>query len=788
MKENNIRRLIHFCLVCVVVSGLLTLVGCNCNSNGDDDGENGSPPNSTSLSGDIAIVLSPGIDTNGTTSNSIFPVAGSIINLSEQIMPEQVSWTLSIPDSTTALFVVDNGVFSVNPTGDWAGAINLQPGDNQITLAIQDIESSVDLYITYNSGYDFGGTLMLTPDVAYVGEDRVVTATIQLTDTDTDPMDVKLFKVDTTATKVVSMLDDGACEAGECPSNASGDEIAGDNVYTGRFMSREISVSTVVYRVMVGLVSSSDSALSEKSELLTTHHLTDAKLDELLTKQSGFQNQLEIAAEQGGMTEAIESIIAELEDDPDVAQVGKSDGGQGIWIIYNDGVGGVLYTPISNSKGGGQTMLDESSVSESAESSSNRPVDDSPYKYYLAEMANKNDNADVRLSSDYVNRIKSNHAHVIAAQFFDWGEDDDIPMMMQLLSQGQRFGVRYTTYNALGSGSVEHFKNLDNYGVILISSHGDSFYNGILNSWADIFGWNGPFGIVVLDSNMAVTPLNKVIYEDDLKKGRLVLWDRTYGITPTFIETYSNDFPNSLIYMSICRGTWNTSMATAFLSTGAGAFLGYSDYVDVSFCVKHGPPLLQRLLEPEMTLGDVFVPGLTETDEDPAELMMFGAEDLSLEYEAPPEYEAKLSIYYEGGFKSANGLQHIQEWIRGEIPMTIASGDGYETTIQGTGDLEAFYSYSGGSGYGVAHVRVVNLDTVESYDSCTGETYEREGSDYYYLEIEMRNDIDISDGHHYGYATTITVPLDPQNDYLNICDLQPDGRHSTYYKVQLLDP
>ncbi len=627
MDRLRIRRVLS-ALSMVLLVALLTACG---GSGGDGDSTTyGDQP--TTSSGDIAIVLSSGINKNGTTSNSAFPVAGSIINLSEQSMPEQVSWTLSTPDASAALSNVDAGVFAVSATGEWSGTINLQPGDNQITLSIQDIEAAVDLYITYNPDYDFGGTLILTPDVAYVEEDRVVTATISLTDEDTDPADVKLVRVETTETEVVDMLDDGACAAGDCPSDASGDEIAGDNVYTGRFTINEASATTVVYRVVVGLTYSSDPARSENFELTITQHLTDAKLDELLAKQSEYQNQLETAAEQAEVSEVIENIIAELENDPEVAQVGKSNGGHGVWIIYNDGVGGVLYTPLSGSKGGRQRPLDEPSRSESTQSSLNRLVDYPPYKGYPPKMANNLFQANVISLNDNVNRIESNKARVIAAQYFDWGENDDIPQMKALLDDSC-FDVNYTTYNAAGAGSVEDFKNLDDYGIILISSHGDSYYKGILSLWQEKFGWDWPFGIVILHSNMAVTATNKVTYEDDLKKGRLVLWGSNYGMTPKFIEKYSSNFPNSLVYMSICRGTWNASMANAFLSAGASAYLGYSDYVAVSFCVAHGPPLLEGLLEPGKTLSDVFVAGQVETDSDPAEFKMFGEDSLSLELE-----------------------------------------------------------------------------------------------------------------------------------------------------------
>jgi hypothetical protein len=229
--------------------------------------------------------------------------------------------------------------------------------------------------------------------------------------------------------------------------------------------------------------------------------------------------------------------------------------------------------------------------------------------------------------------VDSGKALVIAAQYWDWGENDDVPKMEQILRDDSCYEVRSIHYTADGAGSVEDFKGLGDYGVVLISSHGDSFYNGILSLWADRFNWNGPFGQVVLHTNMRSGPENLATYEDDLKRGRLVLWYGDYGVTPSFIRTYTGQMPDSLVYMSICRGTWNATLAQAFLERGAATFLGYSDYVDVSFTESIGPPLLTTLLTPDKTMADAFVPGQVETDSDPAAFILYGNGDLSIALE-----------------------------------------------------------------------------------------------------------------------------------------------------------
>lgn len=277
------------------------------------------------------------------------------------------------------------------------------------------------------------------------------------------------------------------------------------------------------------------------------------------------------------------------------------------------------------------------------------------------------------------NFVNSSKALAIAAQYYDWGDNDDIPKMQQLLEDNGCFDVTYKRYESFGAGSVEDFKSLGSYGVIMVSSHGDSFYNGILSDWSDRFGWDGVSGQIVLDSNMLVTADNLVNYEDDLLKGRLVLWGNTYGITPSFITEYAGKLPNSLMYMSIGRGTWNASMAQAFLNSGAGTYLGFDEDVSVQFCEEAGPPLLTSLLQDSLTMQDAFIPGQIDPyGSDQAEFKLFGANDL----------EIAESSLLDAGLESGN---INQAWtVSGDARIITSLGDsspteGVNTAIISTG-------------------------------------------------------------------------------------------------------
>jgi len=666
----------------------------------------------------FAIALDQSIALQTTCGASSFAVSGKVLDLTGEGLPASVDWKLvAAGTNKTGAFKLKAGVF--------AGKVPLVAGDNVITLSAGGIDAGVLIRVTYNPGYDFGGRLVLLPDVVYVNESKLVSAQIALTDPATDPASVLLVRVlpDGDEELVTQLVDTGDLMAG--------DEIQGDRVYSGRGPVLHTMAGEVPYRVVVH--ANGDEARSESFPLLVSAHLSTGELDSILGVQEGAQAVIDQAAANGTLDLVLPDVLAALQNDPLVAQAGMSDSGQGLWIVYESGIAGVLYSPEAGVKGGGVGAQQKpapqvirqagASLQLPPPATTTQPWSDMrraqmvsvlesqhgglgdsvgrvpPYDAWLHATPQPDGVLPAgALAATAKNVVKSNKVFAIAAQFFDWGNADDIPAMQQQLANDGCFDVKYMTYGAKGAGSVEDFKRLGDYGVVLISSHGDSFYNGLLSLWKEKFGWNGPFGQVILHSNMKVTNANKLTYEDDLKKGRLVLWYGNYGITPTFIRRYTGSMPNSLVYMSICRGTFNGTLAQAFLAKGAGAYLGYSDYVAVSFCQGIGPPLLTELLKPDKTMADAFIPGLKETDGNPAEFFLFGSTTLALEggvlndgnFEAASVHQSWSTagdarvIPYLGEFSPTEG-----NWMG-----IISTGLGYTTS---SGSLKQTFCLSSGA-------------------------------------------------------------------------------------------
>ncbi|MFK7890414.1 MAG: hypothetical protein AB8B63_06330 [Granulosicoccus sp.] len=560
-----------------------------------------------------AITVSAQIPTQSSTDTRDFRVEGRIIAPTGLSLPQRVNYSAS--DLTGQVYT--EGSLPVAANGQWQGTVQLLPGANRIQLESDGAERSVSLSVHYNPGYAFGGLLDLQPDVAYVYEPRLFSVRVALDDIRSKDSTVELIDAETELV-ITRLRDDG--------NLANGDEIEADSIYSGLFKLNAIRQGLIHYKVRVTLPDT-QQAYSETAQLLVTERLDQEELSRIIAQQAAYEAQLAQAA-PNERNMLLRSIQREMARDPMIADAGTTVGSSGVWLVYNNGIAGAVYAPAAGTKGAGATVAGVSSHASIAVDSS-----PAPYSKYCPQPNTGattllSDNAGLIQSSS----VSSSKVLAIAAQFWDWGNADDIPRMQQTLSDHGCYDVTYRRYLAKGDGSVEDFKNLGDYGTILISSHGDSFYSGIDSQWQQRFGWNGTGGQVVVDSNMAATPENRIRYEDDLHTGRLVLWGTNLAITPGFVEKYSGVLPNSLVYMSICRGTWNASMASAFINNGAGSFLGYDNYVSVAFCLEMGPTLLDSLLQDDKSLSEAFFPGqLDPYASDVVEFELFGNTDLELQ-------------------------------------------------------------------------------------------------------------------------------------------------------------
>ena len=541
-----------------------------------------------------------------------------------------LKWKLSGASTAVGSTVPSGGKFAI--------PLTLDPGDTLIEILAEDGQGTPIVYkrsVTRNAVGAFVGTLELSKDVTFVGEATEVIARIALASALIDPTSVRLLEVaaDGSESEVATLADGGDL--------AAGDEIQGDGVYSGKFTVTAAAEGQKVYRVRVLPSGSSNAARSVVRKLLISARLSDDTLTKTLSLQTEATTVLQNAGKSGlhALLIAVTEQVTALNSNSLVLHAAPNEAGTAISVLYKSGIAGVIGQPDAGVKGGSAALAQRSARGGLLLPRPSLPagVAVRPYAgYCAAQPGAKSQEKQPLAATPNTPTLGSNRVYVLAANYAQWGENDDVPSIAAELQKNPCLDVTYKKTTTAGGGSVEDFKNLDKYGMVLVSSHGDTHFTilGFSQFSASfvIEGWAPASSQVVMYSNMAVTPQNKKTYEEDLKAGRLVIWGNVYGIMPSFIQKYSGKMPDSLVYMSICRGTWNNTLADAFIGNGAKAYLGYSDYVAVPFTISVGSALFTEFLKSGKTLADAFDPisPKVETDSDPAEFKLVGSKSVAL--------------------------------------------------------------------------------------------------------------------------------------------------------------
>jgi len=189
---------------------------------------------------------------------------------------------------------------------------------------------------------------------------------------------------------------------------------------------------------------------------------------------------------------------------------------------------------------------------------------------------------------------------------------------------------------------VSYFRNLDQYGVVALTTHGGVFFKDLDLAVKQGFGWEHtgsqevlwsgePVNCAALSTstkscstgNQGGNPCpegqecvvtksgNTGVCVDylhaDIAKGRVVIGAETYGVTPQMVSRHATKpFPDSIVYLGSCRSYWNGGFVLAFFGRGAKAVAGYSDLVTSAFAYERGLGFLTNLIDSGMSANQAF--------------------------------------------------------------------------------------------------------------------------------------------------------------------------------------
>ena len=456
--------------------------------------------------------------------------------------------------------------------------------------------------------------VQVVPDMVFLGQETVVSFTARLLVADLpDSPEVVLGQVDAggaVVSEIGQLYDDGDPE--------HGDAVAGDGVFSLQLTTTASEMGFDRYRVQVEV--DGETRRSITMGLARAESLTVEQVEAIIESQTDAVALYDETGAAEGAEAALAAVIASLEDNPLVASWEQAPGHPQLALIYEPGLVAILSFMGSDLRSG-------SSIGRAPAPPPEGPETD--------------------------HRIGTRKAIFISPEMNgDFFGVDETMEIANLFNDAECPPYDVTVVADSGV-TLETFKALHEYGFISIVAHGEiasrSLYVDLTTRLATRLGmdpadlwdilnpllwtWLEEFDTAVtIQSGVPLTVSTLLDYQHDFVTGRLVVSNGTIGISPGYIATYSEEFPDSLVYVGACYSTHSQMLARAFLDKGASTFLGFDQPVASQFAEQAAPALFTRFVDnvPEM-IGEVFTPGQFDPYHPPplsAEFQMIGAGDL----------------------------------------------------------------------------------------------------------------------------------------------------------------
>ncbi len=558
-------------------------------------------------------ILGPSSTGAGESIASQIAVAGLIVG-----KPDHISWETATGHSGYA-----EGLpfFRTSP-------IQLSKGDNVITVrAHRGTEVAEDtIVVTHNPVFMFSSALRIRPNIAFAGQ----TSTLLFS------MDMGLyFNFDSATLTLCETGPDGECTANvstmkdDGKVSTSGDEVGGDWVYSWKKVYHFTAPGTACFRVHAAVFAGYQQHMAYSPVVCmdVVQRITQESCNATRTLHASANQVYQDELLAGTPQSARAAVLAFLGAQGEVQEYGASEDGFGVWALYSSGILGAFhFSPEGIRSGVPQPMpemveytLQQSNVM------SRESVVLSPFQTLLG-------------------------AHDEAPYIYTLLKDPDCPPYV-LTGPAPLAGA---------NAGITRFRELYRHGLVALTGHGDSYFKTLSADQKLAYRWSHPGSQEVIWTGEPVdcsrfvqtspicgsancpagsecvlteasnnTNTSSGICVDfkqaDLRKGRLVMGNSTWGILPSFVLHYAQrPYPRSVVYLGACRSFWNGTMAAAFHAAGAKAVLGYSGYVTHQFAHDQGIQFFTNLLQEERLVGYAMPPPASDPEYPGTRLRMLG--------------------------------------------------------------------------------------------------------------------------------------------------------------------
>lgn len=439
------------------------------------------------------------------------------------------------------------------------------------------------------------GTLAVTPDLLTVNiPDTIAARFAAISGTYFADSVVRLVKVDANnnvISEIGILYDNGEL--------ANGDDIARDNIYSGKFIVTETSAGTLKLAAKGNVNSggSTTAVLTSSVSITVYGALNSGEVGTVLSTQDNAATQLQtfLGGNPNNISAASNQLKTWLETQPGVASV-ENDGNTSMIINYTNGLmGGLIYSIEGietrggiESDSGKRTRLvkipeDRQTIGENFYEGSNR-----------VDFSHDNTQLDPNL-------IGNRNVMVFAAYEGVW-VNDERPLIINRLANAPCQEFKVTSF-VDENANVNCLYNLTQYGYVVFSTHG-SIGKAILT--AEVIDSNSA---IFKESYNALLQANRLALFKNMKvstAGNIITIANVYAVTSSFISNLTGTFPNSVILNNSCASTQNPDLANAFIGKGAKTYYGYDKTVNGAFAKTIADSITKRLAITGLTTGAAF--------------------------------------------------------------------------------------------------------------------------------------------------------------------------------------
>jgi hypothetical protein len=361
-----------------------------------------------------------------------------------------------------------------------------------------------------------------------------------------------------------------------------GDVLPGDSIFTGQIVFTEPTEGMIRLRV----VASYSSPLSQVTSYVFTLDIVSPMDEEtaaaiLETHKDCYETFLELK-QLYGEDQARLLTIEHAREMSNVRSAGLSVDGTTIWILYSDGLEGVIPT-------GPEGTQDSSTMVKEPKP---MPVPTGPEGTQGSSTIVQEPNPMTLAAVSMTGTCPDSNSAIIYSPFYTSITPNDISDGLYQKLRQTCTKPHWVIMN--GGADVESFKNMGQYGLVVITSHGG------VDMLQQVF----------ISTGEVVAMANMMRYSNDLITGKLSITisdgKLVFAIPPDFITTYVRSFPKSLIYLSACHSLDNPTMANAFLRKGAVAYAGYKGTVYTYWTKSIGDQFFGHLIDDRMMAREAF--------------------------------------------------------------------------------------------------------------------------------------------------------------------------------------